>query len=617
MRRLRWDGETRLHLFAIATDVPSVRAEDLQAALLVVADAFKLDPGTAWTAASSGGGLLAAGVHHGAQASPRRYVSREGEQITIVDGLPVDPSGRHLASDAAVLAGGWDGWATELEGQFCVGRIDLVSERAELMLDTFGLIPAFAARHRGGLLVSNSVAVIRSLLGCDAPDPLAVSSMVALGWAMARKSLLDGVTALSGGSRHELRRGTIVTRTHFSTGEILKRPDDMGPDELVSRMATTTASALTAVAPVRCAITAGRDSRMAVALVRASGVEASYYTIGDDDDRDVVWGRALSERFGLPFESLGVSGSADVDWIAAADLLVRQTDGLSDLSQMIDYRQPSRSPGDSGSTPGIGVKVSGVGGEIGRNGPYDNAIAAGNVPFVGAIAALQRRILAMKGDAHRDLLTPAASDLLDSEITAFFDARLAEGWRSGEVADVFFAFERVGCFAATAPRRAAAWDDFFSPFCSRAYAEYCLGMSPAERYVELPFHQILRRVSPDLYRFPYESPLLSPNPRRAPMRAMRKVAGYGLSKLASRRRPDRGPACESPFLAAWIESSRPVISALLDEPDSRLWEIVSRERTQALIAASSEQRAAKMDGLLRVMTVFSYFHGPLAAISRV
>lgn len=606
-----------MHLFAIAMGIRGVRAEELQRALLLEGQAFDLDPDTMWLASSPAGRLVAAGVHHGEKAAPRRYVARTAETITLFDGLPVDPSGAHRGNDAAALASGWSTWVEDLEGQFCAVRLDLDRECAEVQLDALGLVPVFLARCEKGVLMSNSVAVIRGLLDLKTPDPLGVSSMIGLGWTSARSTLLDGVIALPGGGRHEVRDGEIATRLWFGTQEARHGTADLGPDELARRMTEMTRSALCDVAPVRCAITAGRDSRMAVALVRAAGPVASYYTIGDPTDLDVVWGQALAERFGLPFESLGLSNSAAVDWTSLAGLLVRQTDGMSDISQVIDYLQPQHPLGGAAELSGIGVKVSGVGGEIGRNGPYDNTITAANLPVLGTISAVQRRVLKMKADACRDLLTPAARDLLDASIASFFDERIAEGWQASEVADLFFTFERIGGHAATAPRRAAAWDDLFSPFCSRLYADYCLRMAPAERYVERPFHQLLARVSPELYRYPYDEQPLSANTRLAGARATRKVARYALSRALSTARPGRETECESPFLASWVERSLPLIRSLFEHDDSPLWELVCRERVQSLLTAEPAQRGSRIDGLLRVATVFWYFHGPATSRSRV
>ncbi len=608
-----------MHLFAIATDIPSVRAEDLRRALLVEGQGFGLDPETAWLATSPAGALAAAGVHHGAQAAPRRYLARDAETITLLDGLPVDPSGAHRGHDAAALAGGWSTWAGDLEGQFCAARLDLARERVELQLDAFGLVPVFVARRRNGALISNSVGVIRGLLGLQTPDPLGVASMIGLGWATARTTLLDGLVALAGGGRHEVHGGRITSRLRFGPREIRREAPDVGPVELAHGMTEMTASALGDLAPVHCAVTAGRDSRMALALVRAADIDVSCYTIGDPADDDVLWGHALARRFGLPYESLGLSDCGEMDWTSVAERLVRQTDGMSDLRQMIDYLQPRDPRGGAAQVAGIGVKVSGVGGEIGRNGPYDNTIAAANVPVLGTMTAVQRRVLGMKASACRDLLTPAARSLLDASIGAFFDDRLAEGWRANEVADLFFAFERIGCHAATAFRRTAAWDDLFTPFCSRLYAEYCLRMSPAERYVELPFHQLLERVSPELYRHPYEDPPASANPHLASWRATRKTAGYVLARLRHSSQSSRGEESKPPFMAGWLEQNMPLISGLFDHADSPLWELVSRERVQSLLVAEPAERVNRLDGLLRVATVFWYFHRapcPEPALSR-
>jgi asparagine synthase (glutamine-hydrolysing) len=589
--------------------MPRLSAARLAKAVGEIGREFDLDPATAWEIGSAGGGASAAGVHHGSVAAPRRYLARDGLTVTLFDGLPVDPSGRHAAHDAAEIARGWNDWVGDLEGQFCAARIDLERERVELLLDTFGLMPVFVARREGGVLASNSVGVIRSLLELNAPDPLGVSSMVGLGWAASRHTLLRDVMALCGGARHEIRDGRVVTHTHFGPQHIAPRSKVRlsargNVAELADYMATLTQSAARGIEPVRCAVTAGRDSRLVLALVRARDIAAECYTIGPPDDPDVIWGRELARRSHLSHEVLVPQADAGHDWTRLASRLIAQTDGLSDFRQLIDYLHPEGSRG-------LGVRMSGLGGEIGRNGPYDNTITAANVPLLGHLAGLQRRVLRMKADAFRGLMTPAAQAVLDRNTDRFFDERLAEGWHANEIADLFFAFERVGCHGATAPRRAAAVDDLFSPYCTRRYTEYCLTMSPADRYVELPYHQLLGRLSPELAAIPFEEPLPAPRPRRAGLRAIRRVAIVGADRagIAGRARRAAG-ADESPFLAEWLEQRLDLMGDLFAHDGSPLWDFVSRDAVHALMQAGPRERGTRLVGLLRVATAFWYFHGP-------
>jgi hypothetical protein len=596
-----------LHLFAIAADIPNLSSGRIAKALDAIGAEFGLDRASAWEASTSGGAIAAAGLHHGHRSSPRRYVFRDERTLTAFDGLPVHPSPARAAYDAGQLASGWESWVSELEGQFCALRVEIERERVQLRLDTMGLVPVFLARHDGGVFASNSVAAIRSLLRLSEPDALGVSAMVGLGWAAGRHTLLDGVEALAGGAVHTIENGRLTSRVHFGPARLDRATGaSTSTKQLAGYMEALTDAAARGPAPIRCAITAGRDSRLALGLVRARGIDARYYTIGSQSSADVIWARALADRFGLEHDVLIPQRDVEQDGQALAARLIFQADGLSDLRQLMDGVHP-----DGGSH--LGVRISGIGGEIGRNGPIENVVAVANAPLLGRLAPLQRRVLRMKADAFRSLMTDSAQRALDRYTDEFFDQRLAEGWRSNEVADLFFAFERVGCHAMTAPRRASFADDLFTPFCTRRYVEYCLAMSPSQRFVEFPYVQLLRAVSPELAAFPFKDPLKPARPALAGARALRRLSQLGSEKAGLRRRSHKPATGEESFLLAWLESEHELLGDIFAHDTSPLWELISRDRVRTLMAGTPQLRAANLVGLLRVATVFWYFHGPLPA----
>ena len=154
-------------------------------------------------------------------------------------------------------------------------------------------------------------------------------------------------------------------------------------------------------------------------------------------------------------------------------------------------------------------------------------------------------------------------------------------------------------------------DDLFTPYCTRRYVEYCLAMTPAQRFVELPYQQLLRHVSPELAAFPFKDPLKRPWPALAGPRAIRRLAQISSEKVGIRRHKHTPATGEEPFLLSWVEGQRELLGDLFDHDSSPLWELISRERVKALMAGTPQQRAADLVGLLRVATVFWYFHGPL------
>lgn len=604
-----------MHLFAIAAQIPHLSSVRLGQAVSAVGESFGLDLDTAWQCGREDRALAAAGVHHGARAAPRRYLHRAPDSITLFDGLPVDPSGARCAYDAEALAGGWDGWVTELEGQFCAARLDLERGSIEVLLDTFGLVPVFAAQHERGVLLSNSVAVIRLLLSLDQPDEVAISSMLGLGWAIERRTLLRGVRALEGGARHEVSaEGTMTAHVHFGPAQIARAAGTRtSAGETADYVASMTRNAVAGLRPVSCALTAGRDSRLVLAMARARALDVDYYTVGASaEEQDLQWAERLAEEFGLRHRAVVPVEREEVDWLAMAARFVDDTDGLSGLDRLVNYAEdPDRFalPADRR----VGVRLSGIGGEF-SHGANDTTNAFANLPLIGHMPGMQRRRLTRKTQAFRELMTPQARAIVDQGMRRFVAARRSEGWRTNDIAEAFFAFERLGSYGATIPRQAAAIDDLFSPYCSRRFVEFCLAFSAAARYVELPYERLLASLAPELRAFPFEFPLRRPRRRLASLRAAQEVASVLIAARGGAQRSNEG--APQPFAHRWFERHLAPMRELLAQPDSPLWELVDRSRVHSLMRGSAADRSGQLEGLLRVASLFLYFHGEPAAQQR-
>ena len=594
-----------MHAFVIAIGLRELPLAHIVGTIHRVGAGFGLDARTAWQVRSSGGLIAAAGLHHGPVAAPRRYLDRSEPLVTLFDGLPVDPCGAREAHDARQLAAGWDSWLDDLEGQFCALQLDLREETVQVRTDSFGLVPVFAMSSGGGTLLSNSVEAIRELLGPSEPDPIGISTMVGFGWASARHTLLADVRALAGGSTHTFRAGGVQTHIRFGPGRLDRSSERAtSGSELAEHLAGMVQHGLRGIEPLRCAVTGGRDTRLLLAFVRRCGLQADYYTIGRDTDDDVRWARMLAQSFGFPHRTVLAEHDLDLDWTAAAGRFLSQTDGLSSLGQLIDYAElPTR-------VESLGVKLWGIGSEIGRVGQTDTAISASALPLLGRSLRLQQKVLAMKADPYRSVMTAQAQELLDRSVADFAAERREEGWSVDEIAELFFIFERVACHGSAGPRRAAAADDLFSPFCSRRYTEWCLSRPAAERYVERPYVQMLAHVSPELLTFPFMVPLKPALPWMRVPRAARRIAGLLALRL---RREQAGIELENgraPFVFEWFEQRLEMLDELFSRPNSPLWELIDRPRVRALLHATPQERYPHLEPLLRAATVAWYFDGP-------
>jgi len=599
-----------LHLYAIVSNVPRLAEEQLTEELMRAGEEFALDPATAWTAVSRGGAIRAAGVHHGTErCGHRRYLARSGSQVTLFDGLPVEREGRFQACDAEALAMHWQALEDSLEGQFNAVQLDLVGGRAEILLDPLGLVQVFVARRHGGIIVSNSATLTAALSGLRSPDPLGVSSLMGLGWAAGESTLTRDVRVLCGGARHTLTAVGLQTRRHFGPQTIPGGGEDpLTAGELAATLTTLTASAVRGIDRVGCALTAGRDTRVLAALMQAAGEHALYFTGGTADHPDVVIARELARRLGLEHEVVCHDpSSSSLDWTNAAARFIRQNDGLVSLLQLPDYIDLSL------ARPRLGVKLGGVGGEIGRTGIGALTAAATNVPVLRSSARAQRRLLAMKVRNESGLMTSDAMAELARYLDSFREERLGEGWRPQELQEAFYTFERVGRWGASG-RRMAGTDDAFLPLCARPFISYCFTLSSAERYVEAAHYRLLTELSPELRDHRFDFPFPGQRTWLVPVRATgRLVKGVGEQVISAPAGPngDVARVCpEYPFQHAWFEARLDLMRDLFSVSNSDLWRFISRRRIQALLDGTEADRAANQEDLLRATTIFWHFHGP-------
>jgi asparagine synthase (glutamine-hydrolysing) len=613
-----------LHLYAIASDVPGLSEPRLSRELELLGGEFALDPATLWSASSRSGRVIAAGLHASpGRCGPRRYVDRSASTVTWFDGLPVAAEGDLQGHDARSLAARWGSLHTSLEGQFSAAQVQLEDDRAELLLDTLGLAQVMLARHEGGLLVSNSAGLLASLLDRSAPDPLGVSSMLGLGWTAADRTLNLGVEVLCGGARHRIEGGTVRSTRHFGPHTIPERRGArIGVHAAAGALKTLTVNAVGDMDRVGCALTAGRDTRILTALMQATGQQALYFTGGSPSDADVVVAEEIASRLGLRHETVPPDWGKDgAYWTEAAVHFMRQNDGLVSLLQIRDYIDLSP------SLPPLGVKLWGVGGEIGRCGLGVLTSTATNVPLLRSSARVQRRLLAAKARDEAGIMTADAQQVLAGYLEGFRLERLTEGWRQRELMEAFYIFERVARWGATGPRRMAGTDDIFGPLCSRAFIDYCFSVTSGERLVEAPHHRLLTELSPALRDHRYDTPFPRPRPRLAPaiatLQLVRALAKRGLPARAGPQAAADAQAVqpEFPMQHAWFEARLEMMRELFSIRDSELWSFVSRPRIEALLNGSEADRARYQEGLLRAATVFWHFHGmptgspPAAAIA--
>jgi asparagine synthase (glutamine-hydrolysing) len=587
-----------VQLFAVAYRYPAVGEPEVAQAVEEVAGAFAEPRGLTVERGSSESGRLAyaAVAHRPERAAPRVYLARSGGDVLFYDGLPLPRDGQFNSHDASALLARWRALPDLLEGVFSIVRLDLLAERVECMPDVLGMAKVFVTRRGDGFVLANSVDVVRLLTGASTPDALGVSSMLGFGWAAGGHTLLDGVRLLEGGRVHDLTEGT---ETPILSAESVAPSNNRSRRSAadVAQALVTTARAVPRFSPVTCGLTAGRDTRVLVALALAAGIEADYYTSGRESDVDVVIARELADAFGLHHDL--VTPRLPDDWDAATSAFSTQTDGLASLWIVSDWIEHQ-----GGSGP-VGLKLWGPGGEVGRAGNIGLSIPFGaTTPVLRTSVGVQRWILGRKIAEFGGLVTPEATATTRTYLDRFIDERLGEGWRAREVSEAYYGFERVRYWASAGVRRASAASDLWSPFVSRDFIEYCWSLTPEERTVEAPHWKLLSALDRRLRDFRFEYPWRAQRPRLAAV-----MVGRDVARAAMRRR--RPPAGSAPsFGSEWIEAGlaqlREVVGSL---ENADVWNFVDRDRLQQLLHGPREAREASAEGLCRAITVLWWLHG--------
>ena len=550
-------------------------------ALRTAAAAFpELDERTLERGASPDGRLAFAAVAHPRErTAPRSYFARRGDEVVMYDGLPLP------TYDAGELLERWGD--EQLEGVFSAVRVDLGKGEAEPLTDVFGMAKLFRARQGDGFVISNSVDAVRLLTGATEIDPLGVASMLGFGWTAAGRTLLRGV---------ELVEGPVTPRA-----AVPRDNDSSITADEVAESLTGLARAAADVHPLTCGLTAGRDTRVVLALALAAGLDVDYYTSGHETDVDVVIARELAEEFGLRHEL--ITPRVPDDWVAATTAFSSQTDGLASFWIVADWVEHQERSG------AVGLKLWGPGGEIGRAGNIGLSIPFGSTtPGLRSSAEVQRQILHRKVAGFDGLFTRDAVETTRGYLDSFIADRLEEGWRPREVSEAYYGFERVRYWASAGVRRASVATDLWSPFVSRDFIAYCLSLTPQERSVEAPHWRILGALDPRLRDFRFEYPWRAQRPHLASA-----MVGRDVGKVALRRALGRGGgdgAGPPEFGLEWVEAGLPHLRELAASvPDADVWRFVDRGRLQELLDGPLGPRVAAAEGLCRALTVVWWLHG--------
>ena len=422
----------------------------------------------------------------------------DGPDLVLYDGAPIDPEGQIAGWSASALAGRWEAVQNRLEGQFVLVRA--TPRSLEVLTDPLGLYPVYYWQRDRTWLVSNSIAILRTITGERSWDPLGLSTAAVSGWAGADRTLTANIRVMPGGEVWSVQCDAVGLTKHryFERAELarLSRAANNRPD--VPGLARTLRGVVRHASGrggrLRCALTGGRDTRLLAALLMAEKLSAQYITGGDPDSEDVRIAARIAQRYGLEHVVEDCSREAIASrWAQLAWRLVRENDGLVNVWQAHNLAYTPT------SVSSLDTFVWGIGGEICRS--------FYGVPLLRWQGANPDDVLlrALGRKATQPLARPAAQAAVVDHVRAFVQEIMDEGFPVEDVPDLYYTYERVRRWAGANLRKYSPTAEVVAPFCGRAYMRAAFQFDALHRWTEPLHYQMLRLLDRRLHRMTFQS----------------------------------------------------------------------------------------------------------------
>ena len=544
-------------------------------------------------------------------ASPREYVAKSKECLTLFTGTPISFDEKIVPHRATDLAGNWNQLPKKLDGQFAAIRVDFQNLQIEVLTDPLGMEQVYVHQHGPTVLVSNSVRLIEQTCGLTDIDEIGASLFLLLGWVGGNRTLRESVQVLPGGYVHRWESNGSSTSFAYlpRTGlaQLSQRCDELRFDELAHTFVSMFRALSDSLGPLACPITGGRDSRVLVAAVIASGVPATFFTGGSAGSVDVQIGTKIAEALRLPYQVRNSKEAVTDCWDEGSRRLIRQNDGMVNLWQIANSIPQCQ------NVESLPLELWGVGGEIARGSYYRNL----KLPPTLADSQMLRLFPSCLVREDTYLLKRKTRHLALQSVRETCQAFLDDGFKPQHVPDAFYTFERVRRWAGTNTRSFAPICDLFTPFCTRPYIETALAMPLPDRITGRIYPELIRATEPSLLDFPYDKLLSAQMPKRSTKqviahtvretmpRWLLAILRYGTHQL----RQNKSQGGKGSVKAEWVEAKREaILDVCLNQHSSVLWNYVDRRAFENIMSVRTAANVRRMycARILSIATLFYY-----------
>jgi hypothetical protein len=303
----------------------------------------------------------------------------QAESAFFCDGEPVSDDAARGGSDPVPLVLP----ETVVPGLYNLILFDGRQGTVSIVNDTCGSLPCYYVWQAGGLVLSNSLYLLRRRLSLGI-DPQGFGEQYALCWTVGDTTVLEGVTRVPPGSATVLEVASRECRSRrishaWTSIEITDtraalRAVEGAWVEAINRIARN------ATGPIGLLLSGGLDSRIVLAELVRQGVEPICATHGDGESTEFAIAQTVARSFGVPFISSPLDASFSFHDLGLDTLLPR----LDLLFNPMWLRTSSRlhaAGARSFVTGGLGELLSGAfyRGSSHRRRAYNNLLLAAGV----------------------------------------------------------------------------------------------------------------------------------------------------------------------------------------------------------------------------------------------
>ena len=468
-------------------------------------------------------------------------------------------------------------WSGHRAGRFA--EVTATEEGLHVDQDPMGSYPIY----RAGDWVSNNPALLARLTGSEGIDPAVAASLLAGGWSLSGDPVWPGVKRIP---------FELLGRAEEVVGVIGRGLD--APAAATDLVETTRTQMNWPGRPSVVPVTAGRDSRLALAAAMKTGIAFEANTGGRPGEPDVDVGRRLAQIAGVPHSLIADDphGSLHGHWRRAAELLELTEGGTASLADAVGFPHGPR-PGP------LPLWHSGQGGEIAR-AYYARVKGSSQEQLTESLYSA----FAMRAPGRREPLNADGEALVRDQIAAWVGDMLQAGAHPRDVPDLFYLYKRMGTWAGPTHGAVEYVRDTTSPLWHERMLPHLLALPVEDRAAERFHYEVLKELSPELADAPgWFAPTTSLQRRAKRARYVaRRVVDEAKRRATARKRgaplPSK-PAPPDPFDAVRVE----LTPTVLENHESPAWAVLDRPRVEALLDKPNPDEVTRYY-LWRLATLF-------------